>query len=175
MLKQFGLLILCLVGLVGCKVDSPSPAQRPHQSFAAGEIGSRLPDFSAIDLAGHPVSSSDLRGKVVLVDFWATWCQPCKKEMPGYQKLADRYGSRGLVVIGFKFDTMPDMEDPVQFAKGIGVQYPLAVANDEIKHKFGGIDGLPTTMLYDRQGILRTKIIGFEYTESIESTLKPLL
>jgi hypothetical protein len=67
------------------------------------------------------------------------------------------------------------MEDPVQFAKRIGVRYPLPVAADELKHKFGGIEGLPTTLLYDRQGILRQKVIGFEYTDTIESELKPLL
>jgi thiol-disulfide isomerase/thioredoxin len=111
----------------------------------------------------------------VLIDFWATWCQPCKKEMPGYQKLLDRYGSRGLEVVGFKFDTMKDMEDPVQFAKRIGVRYPLAVAADDLKQKFGGIEGLPTTLLYDRQGIFRQKVIGFEYTNIIESELKPFL
>jgi hypothetical protein len=95
--------------------------------------------------------------------------------MPGYQKLLDRYGSRGFVVIGFKFDTMPDVEDPLLFAKGIGVRYPLAVATDNVKQKFGGIEGLPTTMLYDRQGVLRTKVVGFEYTDNVESALKPLL
>jgi hypothetical protein len=93
--------------------------------------------------------------------------------MPGYQKLLDRYGSRGMAVVGFKFDTMRDMEDPVQFAKRIGVRYPLAVAADDLKQKFGGIEGLPTTLLYDRQGILRQKVIGFEYTDIIESELKP--
>ncbi len=141
----------------------------------AGEIGSRLPDFSVKDLQGHPLSSAALRGKVVLVDFWATWCQPCKKEMPGYQKLADRYGARGLAVIGFKFDTMRDVEDPLQFANGIGVYYSLAIAAEGVKQKFGGIEGLPTTMLYDRQGVLRTKVIGFEYTDNIEQAIKPLL
>jgi len=134
-----------------------------------------LPDFSVKDLQGHPLSSADLRGKVVLVDFWATWCQPCKKEMPGYQNLLDRYGARGFVVIGLKFDTMLDMEDPLQFARKIGVRYPLAVATEDVKQNFGGIEGLPTTMLYDRQGILRTKIVGFEYTDRFEATLKPLL
>jgi len=144
-------------------------------AIAAGEIGSRLPDFSVKDLQGRQISSADLRGKVVLIDFWATWCQPCKKEMPGYQKLVHRYGSQGFVVIGFKFDTMADTEDPVLFAKKIGVRYPLAVADENLKQKFGGIEGLPTTMLYDREGILRKKIIGFEYTSAIESELKPLL
>jgi thiol-disulfide isomerase/thioredoxin len=143
--------------------------------IAAGEIGSRLPDFSVKDLQGHELSSADLHGKVVIIDFWATWCQPCKKEMPGYQKLLDRYGSRGFVVIGFKFDTMMDMEDPALFAKKAGVRYPLAVAADDLKQKFGGIEGLPTTLLYDRQGLLRYKVIGFEYTDIIESELKPFL
>jgi thiol-disulfide isomerase/thioredoxin len=143
--------------------------------MVAGEVGSGLPEFSVTDLQGRSLSSSDLRGKVVLVDFWATWCQPCKKEMPGYQKLVDRYGPRGFVAIGFKFDTMMDVEDPLQFAHQIGVHYPLAVATDVVKQKFGGIEGLPTTMLYDRQGILRTKVIGFEYTDNIESALKPLI
>ena len=127
------------------------------------------------DLQGRAVSSADLRGKVVLIDFWATWCQPCKKEMPGYQKLLDRYGPGGFAIIGFKFDTMMDMEDPVLFAKKMGVRYPLAVAADDLKQKFGGIEGLPTTMLYDRQGVLRKKIVGFEYTEAFEADLKPLL
>jgi len=168
------LLTIALVGLVGCNHKSTSPSQ-PTKPVAAGEIGSRLPDFSVKDLQGRPVSSHDLRGKIVLVDFWATWCQPCRKEMPGYQKLADEYGRQGFVVIGFKFDTMPDMEDPIAFAKGIGVHYPLGVATDDLKQKFGGIEGLPTTMLYDRQGVLRMRVIGFEYTVNVESALKPLL
>ena len=95
--------------------------------------------------------------------------------MAGYQRLIDRYGSRGFAVVGFKFDTMTDTEDPLLFAKRIGVRYPLAVASDELKQKFGGIEGLPTTMLYDRQGALRKKVIGFEYTDAFESALKGLL
>jgi thiol-disulfide isomerase/thioredoxin len=166
---------LAAFGFAGCGQHSASPPQPNEKIIAAGEIGSRLPDFSVKELQGHEVSSADLRGKVVLIDFWATWCQPCKKEMPGYQELLDRYGSSGFVVIGFKFDTMRDMEDPVRFAKKIGVHYPLAVASGDLKLKFGGIDGLPTTMLYDRHGILRKKVIGFEYTLVIESELKPLL
>jgi thiol-disulfide isomerase/thioredoxin len=172
------LLVLSLAGagLAGCNQHSASPPQRKEEAvIAAGEIGSQLPDFSVKDLQEREISSGDLRGKVVLIDFWATWCQPCKKEMPGYQRLLDRYGSRGFAVIGFKFDTMRDMEDPALFAKKIGVRYPLAVAAEDLKQKFGGIEGLPTTMLYDRQGILRKKIIGFEYTSVIESELKPLL
>lgn len=171
------LLFLSLVGfgLAGCNQYPASPPPPIQPAIVAGEIGSHLPEFSLKDLQGREISSADLRGKVVLVDFWATWCQPCKKEMPGYQKLLNLYGSRGFTVIGFKFDTMMDTEDPVQFAKKIGVRYPLAVAPEELKKKFGGIEGLPTTMLYDRKGILRKKVIGFEYTTVLEAELKPLL
>jgi len=95
--------------------------------------------------------------------------------MPGYQKLLDRYGSRGFAVVGLKSNIMMDTEDPIRFAKEIGVQYPLAVASVEVVRKFGGIEGLPTTMIYDRQGILRKKVIGFDYLENFEAVLKPLL
>ncbi|HUC55606.1 MAG TPA: TlpA disulfide reductase family protein [Candidatus Cybelea sp.] len=176
MLKQ-SLFCLSLAGLIlaGCQQHPASPPQPRQAAIPARERGSNLPEFSVKDLQGREISSADFRGKVLLVDFWATWCQPCKKEMPGYQKLFNVYGPRGFAVIGFKFDTMMDMEDPAQFAKRIGVLYPLAVASDDLKQKFGGIEGLPTTMLYDRQGILRKKIIGFEYTDVIESEVKPLL
>src|ERR1700693_1785886 len=108
------LFFLSLAGLVlaGCNQHPASSLQPRQPLIAAGEIGSHLPEFSTKDLQGREISSADLRGKVVLVDFWATWCQPCKKEMPGYQNLADRYRQSGLAVIGFKFDTMMDMEDP---------------------------------------------------------------
>src|ERR1700736_529112 len=170
--KYMSVLGFAVVGLAGCTQHPAASSQVAAAGVAPGEIGSALPMFDLIDLQGHEISSADLKGKVTLIDFWATWCQPCKKEMPGYQKLLDRYGSQGFVVIGFKFDTMPDMEDPGLFAKRIGVRYALAVATDDLKQKFGGIEGLPTTMLYDRQGILRKKVIGFEYTEAFEVDLK---
>jgi len=166
-------LILCLIGLAGCSRPA-SPVQAKAQ-VAAGEIGSRLPQFSATDLNGRNISSADLRGKVVLIDIWATWCGPCKKEMPGYQRLADEYGARGFAVVGLKANMMADTEDPLSFAKRMGVHYPLVIATDDLLQKLGGLEGLPTTLLYDRQGILRKKVIGFEYTEVFESELKPLL
>jgi thiol-disulfide isomerase/thioredoxin len=173
--KHLLILVFVAAGLATFNQQASRVSDREQSSVAAGEIGSRLPDFSVKDLEGRSLSSADLRGKVVLIDFWATWCEPCKKEMPGYQKLVDRYGVKGLAVVGLKFDIMKDTEDPVQFANRIGVRYPLAVATDELKRKFGGIEGLPTTMLYDREGMLRKKVIGFEYTWVFEAKLKPLL
>ena len=173
--KRLLFLSLILAGLVGCDrhvARSEVDEQRPT---GQGEIGSRLPDFSVKDLEGRSVSSDDLHGKVVLIDFWATWCAPCEKEMPGYQTLFDRYSARGFAVVGLKASMMKDTENPVQFAKRLGIRYPLAVATADLSQKFGGIEGLPTTLLYDRTGVLRKKTIGFEYTSVIEAELKPLL
>ena len=168
------LVVLVAGGLAGCD-RNPAGSTQPRPAVAAGEVGSHLPDFALKDLQGNNVSSVGLRGKVILIDIWATWCQPCKKEMPGYQKLLDQYGSRGFAVVGLKSDIMTDTEDPIKFAKEIGVHYPIAVASADLVKKFGGIEGLPTTMIYDRQGILRKKVIGFDYVENFESALKPLL
>lgn len=171
---KFWILIVCLAAFVGCNYSASS--MKPKETkIKAGEVGSRLPDFSATDLQGQKISTADLRGKVVLIDIWATWCGPCKKEMPGYEKLAEKYGSRGFAVVGFKANMMADTEDPLKFAKKIGVHYPLVIATDDLLNKFGGLEGLPTTFLYDRSGILRKKVIGFEYTNVFESELKALL
>jgi thiol-disulfide isomerase/thioredoxin len=78
-----------------------------------------LPEFTLRDLQQHNVSSADLRGKVVLIDFWGTWWQPCKKEMPGYQRLLDRYGPKGFVVIGMKVDVMRDTAPPLRLLESL--------------------------------------------------------
>ena len=170
-LRVFFLLLLTTVP-GGIMTGAPQAAPA---AGAPGEIGSRLPEFAVKDLHGHSLSSAELRGKVVLIDFWGTWCQPCKKEMPGYQRLVDRYGPKGFVVIGFKVDVMPDTEPPLRFARRLGVRYPLVLAKSDFTAKFGGLEGLPTTLLYDRTGILQKKIIGFEYTNVIEAEVKRLL
>ena len=167
-------LLWALVALAGCNHPA-SPSRAKQVKVGSGEIGSLLPEFLAKDLQGQTISSADLRGKVLLVDFWATWCEPCKKEMPGYQRLADRYGTKGFAVIGLKANMMADPEDPLAFASKVGVHYPLVIATDDLIQKFGGLEGLPTTLLYDRQGVLRKKVIGFEYTDVFESELKSLL
>jgi len=172
-------LLLMFFGFAGCGRPQASPDEHSANSasplVASGVIGSRLPEFKARDLYGKEISSKDLRGKVVLVDIWATWCQPCRKEMPGYQKLLDHYGPRGFVVVGLKSNMMMDTEDPLRFAKEIGVHYPLVSASSELIGKFCELQGLPTTMVYDREGVLRKKVIGFDYIESFESALKTLL
>ena len=140
-----------------------------------GETGSILPLFKTVDLKGQNIEATSLKGKVVIIDFWATWCPPCKKEMPGFQALQDRYGKEGLEVIGFKSTMMQDSEDVQQFLKELGIRYRIANSSVDLEQQFGGLLGLPTTFIYDRKGTLHSKIIGFEATEKIEAIIKPLL
>ena len=140
-------------------VDAASPA--------------RMPAFTLNDVHGDSFSSDTLRGKVVLIDFWATWCVPCKKEMPGFQELQKRYADRGLVVIGIALDT--DAALVARFARELGVTYTLLLSESEVVKRWGGLQGLPTTCLVDRDGVVRKKIVGFEYPEEIEKELRRLL
>jgi len=136
------LLFLSLAGLVqaGCNQHPASSLQAKQAVVAPGEIGSHLPEFSAKDLQGREISSADLRGKVVLVDFWAP-VSAVQKRNARLSETPQPLRLTRIAVIGFKFDTMMDTEDPAQFAKKIGVRYPLAVAPDDLKQKFGGIKG----------------------------------
>jgi thiol-disulfide isomerase/thioredoxin len=104
------LLYIVITGLAVFAQDSGSSTKSQTAVDAADEVGSHLPKFVVKDFDGREVSSVNLTRKVVIIDFWATWCDPCKQEMPGYQELLDRYGSHGLVIIGLKSDAMADTE-----------------------------------------------------------------
>ena len=148
-----------------------------------GELGSRVPEFSVTDINGRTLSSAELRGKVLLVDYWATWCKPCEKEMPGYQRLQDKYRERGLVVIGVAFNfgvnmgmgMHMDRDTVAAFARRLGIRYALVQDSPELQKEFGGIQGLPTAFLLDRNRVIRYKVIGFEHTDKVEMALKDLL
>jgi peroxiredoxin len=146
-------------GMGGAK--SQAPAKGPE----------RMPDFDLKDPAGHEFTSAQFRGKVLLLDFWGTWCAPCKQEIPGYERLYRRYKDRGFVVIGIAADSDPALV--AEFAKKLKITYPLLINGMDVQ-KYG-VEGLPETMLIDRNGVIRKKVVGFEYTEAFESALLELL
>ena len=120
--------------------------------------GTEAPEFSLEDLDGNTLTLSDYRGKVVLLDFWATWCGPCLKETPTFIALDEQYGEDDLKLIGI---AVRDTESEVSsYAAREGIEFSLAMVSDEVQHDYGGINALPTHFLIDRKGVIRYVWMG---------------
>ena len=131
------------------------------------------PDFSLTDLSGSRLTLTQYRGKVVLLDFWATWCAPCKEEIPHFIEMQNRYGPRGLQVIGISMD---DDEPPIRaFQQQFKMNYPVARGSAELATQYGGVLGLPITFIIDRDGRIVSRHIGQTKPEVFESEIQKLL
>jgi thiol-disulfide isomerase/thioredoxin len=131
------------------------------------------PDFSLTDLSGRKLNLSDYKGKVVLLDFWATWCGPCQIEIPWFVELQNRYGSQGLAIIGISMDD--GMEPVVDFYRRYKMNYPVALGDAQLEELYGGILGLPTTFLIGRDGRIYAKHEGATGPRVFEEEIKELL
>ena len=143
---------------------------RQSAPTAAGGVGTAkgaiAPDFELTSLDGKPVKLSDYRGQAVLVNFWATWCGPCKIEIPWFVDLQKQYGPQGFQVIGISMD---DDAGPVKkFYEEFKIDYPVAVGDDKLADKFGGILGLPVNFVIDRDGHIVKKFLGATEASVIE-------
>ena len=132
------------------------------------------PDFSLDVLGGTTMRLSDLRGKAVLLNFWATWCGPCKIEMPWFVDFQKQYGSQGLQIVGVAMDDA-SKEDIGKFAKDMGVNYPILIGKESVGEQYGGVNALPETFLIGRDGKIVDKIIGLEGKAEIEDAIKKAL
>jgi len=132
------------------------------------------PDFSLESLDGKTLRLSDLRGKAVLLNFWATWCGPCKIEMPWFVDLQKQYGSQGLQIVGVAMDDA-SKEDIGKFAKDMGVNYPILIGKESVGDQYGGVPALPESFLISRDGKIVDKIIGLRGKAEIEDAVKKAL
>jgi cytochrome c biogenesis protein CcmG/thiol:disulfide interchange protein DsbE len=132
------------------------------------------PDFVLPDASGRPVRLSDFRGKVVLLDFWATWCHGCQIEIPWFVEFQQTYRDRGLVALGVSFDDNGwSAVRPWMQAKK--VNYRIMVGNDKVAARFGGAEALPETMLIDRSGRIAAKHVGLGVKEEFRAEIEALL
>lgn len=132
-------------------------------------------DFTFNDLNDKPVKLSDYRGKIVLVDIWATWCPPCKAEIPGFINLYKKYKERGVEIIGVSVDK-GGKKVVAQFAENYNINYPLLIGeNKQIMKVFGPIRGIPTTFLIDPDGVIVDKYVGFHSEKKFEEEILKLL
>lgn len=139
--------------------DEPLPASRLSEGGV--KVGSQRPDFTLGSIRGETVSAADFDGRVVLYNFWATWCEPCRREMPMLMDLQAQYGQQGLQVVGVAVD---EVENASAFVAEYGISYPnLAGITDVMKVnlEYGNVEGvLPYSVLVDRDGVIRWQYIG---------------
>lgn len=143
--------------------------------------GKQAANFTLQDLSGKEVSLSSYKGKPLVVDFWATWCGPCKIEIPWLEKLQDQYASQGLTIIGISADDL-DKSDPAKlftekreisdFAAKMRINYPVLLDADAIADSYGGVDSLPTTFFIDRTGKIVASTVGLASRDEIEADIR---
>jgi thiol-disulfide isomerase/thioredoxin len=136
--------------------------------------GHTAPDFELKSLDGKPLKLSSLRGKAVIVDFWATWCGPCKVEMPWLVELQKKYQDQGLVILGVAMDDTPN-DDIAKFAKEMKVNYTILKGTDAVGDTYGGIDGMPITFYVGRDGKIIDKSLGLVNKSEIEENIQKAL
>jgi len=136
--------------------------------------GTPAPDFTLETLDGKSLSLSSLRGKAVLVNFWATWCGPCKIETPWLVELQDKYGSQGLQIVGVAMDDS-GKDEIARFAKDMGMNYPVLLGKEAVGDAYGGVPALPESFFVGRDGKIVDKIMGIEGKAEIEDAIKKAL
>ncbi|MBI3323611.1 MAG: TlpA family protein disulfide reductase [Candidatus Omnitrophica bacterium] len=152
-------------------MSAQSASEKPAPG---GSQRSAAPDFRVTALDGKTVQLSALKGKVVLLDFWATWCPPCRAEIPHFKELHTAYGPKGVELIGLSLDQ--EGEGVVRsFAQEQGIRYTLAMASPDLPQRYGGIRGIPTTFLIDKQGRIAKKYVGYQDKQVFESQIQSLL
>ncbi|HEX7331759.1 MAG TPA: TlpA disulfide reductase family protein [Pyrinomonadaceae bacterium] len=143
---------------------------------ATGVLGQQTvaPQFTLKDLNGRTVRLSDYRGKVVLINFWATWCPPCRAEMPDLVRLQREHGKEGLQIIGVTYP--PEKKERVRrFARSLKVNYPIILGTREFKDRFSSDETLPLTIVINRDGKVSDIISGILLHQEFEEKIRPLI
>lgn len=152
--------IVLAVGLVGSQA-------LPGTQAVAGE-SPLAPPFVVKNLDGKLIRSNDLKGHPVVLDFWATWCGPCRASMPHLDTVQDRYRDRGLVVLGLSVDEAPPASVK-RFTQKLGVRFPIAMADERMLDQYGPIRSIPTTFFIHRDGRVVRRVVGYLDPETLES------
>jgi len=154
-------------------------ANRGTADAGGGGTGGAMGPAPAWDLqqvGGDTLHSADLAGKIVVIDFWATWCPPCRAEIPGYVALQEAFRDKGVVFVGISLDQGASAVSKVErFVEEFKINYPVVMADAKVVEAFGGIESIPTTFVIDREGQIVRRKVGYKPESFFEDLLNELL
>lgn len=173
-----GILTLPMLRSKGAPSQAPATSAAsadaaPDRSATCDATGKGKLDFVLKDQNDHDVHLADFKGKVVLLNFWATWCGPCKEEIPTFVEMYDKYHTKGLEIVGVSIDDKPEQLRP--FMQQWHMQYPVVQMQSDIESEYGPFFGVPTSFFLARDGAICTKHLGPVTKEQFEQQMKALL
>ncbi len=176
-LKAIVFVVVVFAGLFWLNsISAPNSANaQPQAKQVSKDEAPNAPEFKLQDLDGNSVSLADYKGKVVFVNFWATWCPPCRAEIPHFVELVDKYGEDGFAILGISVDDPKDFKKIPEFKENYKINYPILLSNGKVTRDYGGIGGIPTTFVIDREGKVLGKIVGAKSKEQFEGIIKQVL
>jgi peroxiredoxin len=157
----------------GLSAGDPNAAT-PPAPVEAGNV-TPAPEIELKKITGETFHLSDLRGRVVILNFWATWCKPCRAEIPELIDMQHDLDARGLSVVGVVWNDDASIDEIKAFQSEMKLDYTILLNGENVADKFGGIQSAPTTFIIDREGRIRQKILGQRYRPAFEAAIKPLL
>jgi thiol-disulfide isomerase/thioredoxin len=181
------LLTIVATDFSGCGSSGHFKASAQENRKSSGDSSKKdlkdAPDVTFKDLQDKDVKLADLRGKVVVVNFWATWCEPCQIEIPWMIGFQQEYADKGFTLLGVAMDdegksVVGPYVEKTQFdvdGKKMTMNYPIVIGNDDLSSKFGGLIGLPTTMVVSRDGKIHKRFLGMVSHDELEKEIKELL
>ena len=158
-MRKLALILAIGAVLFGCNKPVVSTNAASPDKPVANDAKKPVPEFEVAKLNGGTLKAADLKGKVTVLDFWATWCDPCKEEIPDYNALQERYAGKDFQLIGVTIESgsVADIKKQVEELK---IKYPITVGNDDVVDAFGGMIGFPTTFLITKDGKIQKKFLG---------------
>ena len=184
--KIFYLILVLMFLVAGCKRKEPESPQQTEVGAEEKPVklqgdkappspsSKSAPSFTLRDLNGEQVSLSDFKGKVVILDFWATWCPPCVQEIPHFIELYEKYKEQGFAMVGISVDH-GGVRVVKSFVQKYQVNYPILMTDGQVDKAYGNITSIPTTFVIDRQGNIWRTYIGYRDKAVFEADIKALL